>query len=134
MDEAIIKYYRKLLRNGFEYTGSFENPAIFLDSVGENIPICGHIGRDYMHLFINIHEDRIEDVKYLCICDPTANVAVEILCFLIKGKTFKEAGGLTEDAFCAISGSTSEDLRKKARGLIQLLKRGLTRFQKGESP
>jgi hypothetical protein len=62
MDELVIKYYRKLLRAGFEHAGSLEKPSIFLDSVGEKIYICGNIGRDYMHIYINISEDTIDDI------------------------------------------------------------------------
>ena len=127
MDEAVIKFYRRLLRTDFEHTGSLENPTIFLDSVGEKIQICSQIGRDYMHLYINIREGVIEDIKYLCSCDPTANVAVEILCSLIKGKTPEQARDLQEEDFIFVLGGESEELRKKARGLLELLHRGLDR-------
>ena len=98
MDEAVIRYYRKLLRTRFEYAGSFENPSIFLDSVGEKVLICGSTG-DFMHLYINIANNTINDIKYMCVCDPTANVAIEILCTLIKGKTLDKAASITEQAF-----------------------------------
>lgn len=133
MDEAVIKHYRRLLRNGFEYAGSFENPSIFLDSVGENIPICGHIGVDYMHLHINIINDIIDDIKYLCTCDPAANVVVEFLCTLIKGKTLSEAQALTPDSFSRAIGSQGEDLMKKVNGMLKLLNRGILRYQ-GKAP
>jgi len=42
---------------------------------------------DFMQLYINVINNRIDDIKYMCQCDPTANVAVEILCALLKGKT-----------------------------------------------
>ena len=84
MDEAVIKYYRKLLKTGFENAGSFDNPSVFLESVGDG-RVCGHAG-DYMHIFINVINGRIDGIKYLCNCDPTANVAVEVLCTLAKGK------------------------------------------------
>jgi hypothetical protein len=41
MDEQVIKYYRRLLKTGFDHVGSLENPSIFLDSVGEKIRVCG---------------------------------------------------------------------------------------------
>ncbi len=129
MDELVIKYYRRLLRNGFEHAGSLENPSIFLDSVGEKIYICSHIGRDYLHIYINISGDTIDDIKYKCMCDPTANVVVEILCTLVKGKTLAEAAALTEDSFVQVLGSEGEEFLKKVRGAIELLNRGLTRYQ-----
>ena len=114
MDEAVIKYYRKLLRTRFEYAGSFENPSIFLDTVGEKVRICNHTS-DFMHLYINVVNNIIDDIKYMCVCDPTANVAIEILCTLVKGKTLDEAAAITEQAFFQFLGSDSEELQKKAR-------------------
>ena len=128
MDEGVIKYYRKLLRTGFEHAGSFDNPSVFLDSHGEG-RVCG--AHEYMHIFINVSNGRIDGIKYLCTCDPTANVAVEILCTLLKGKTLEEAEAITEDSFFQAVGSRSEDLREKAKGLLELLNRGLARYQTG---
>jgi len=128
MDEAVIKYYRKLLRSGFVHAGSLENPDIYLDTVSENIPICGHIG-DYMYLYIHVRHGKIDAIKYLCNCDPTANVAVEILCGLMRDKTFSEIKKLSADSFSEVLESNGEDLRKKASGLLELLHRGLDRYQ-----
>jgi NifU-like protein involved in Fe-S cluster formation len=127
VDEAVVKYYRKLLRTGFEHAGSFDNPSIFLESVGEG-RVCGRAG-DYMHIFINITNDRIDGIRYLCTCDPTANVAVEILCALAKGKRLEEAQAITEDSLLQAFGTASEDLRKKAEGLLELLNKGLAQYQ-----
>jgi NifU-like protein involved in Fe-S cluster formation len=129
MEEQIIKIYRKLLRNGFDNSGSWENPTIFLDSVGENIPVCGHVGQDYMHLYINIVDGKIDDIKYLCTCDPTANVAVEVLCGLVNGKTLAEVEAINEEAFIRIIGCQGEDLMKRIRGLLKLLNRGLDKYK-----
>jgi len=128
MDEAVIKSYRKLLKTGFEHFGSFENASIFLDSVGEKVLICGNTN-DFMQLYINVVNNRIENIRYVCVCDPTANVAVEILCTLVKGKTLDEAAGLTEQAFGQFLGSDGEELQKKAKGLLELLKRGIVKYQ-----
>jgi NifU-like protein involved in Fe-S cluster formation len=127
MDEAVIKYYRKLLRSGFEHAGSLDHPDIYLDTVSENIPICGHIG-DYLHLYLHVREDRIAATKYLCTCDPTANVAVELLCGLIQDKTFDEIKTLDGKAFSDALGSSGEELQKKAAGLLELLNRGVERY------
>ena len=82
-----------------------------------------------MQLYINVVNNRIENIKYMCVCDPTANVAVEILCTLVKGKTLDEAAGLAEQAFYQFLGSGGEELKKKARGLLELLKLGIVRYQ-----
>jgi NifU-like protein involved in Fe-S cluster formation len=126
VDEEVIKYYRKLLRTGFENAGSLSDPSVFLDSGHEGHP-CGHA--DYMQIFVNVSDDRIDDIKYLCTCDPTANVAVEVLCTLLRGKRLEEAEAITEDLFFRAVGSRSEDLRKTAKSLLELLNRGLTRYQ-----
>ena len=127
MDEAVIKHYRRLLKTGFENAGSVENPSVFLESVGDG-RVCGHAG-SYMHIFINIVNGRVDRMKYLCTCDPTVNVAVETLCTLAKGKSLDEAQAITEDSLLQIIGSRSEDLRSKARGLLDLMNHGLTQYQ-----
>jgi NifU-like protein involved in Fe-S cluster formation len=129
VDELVVKYYRQLCRTGFAHTGELENPSIFLDTVGEKIRICSHVSHAYMHIYINIRDGIIDDIKYLCTCDPTANVVVEILCSLLKGKTVKEAEVLTEDDFSQALGSSGEEFLKKARGIIELLHRGLARYE-----
>ena len=128
LDEGVIKYYRKLLKTGFENAGSFDNPSVFLDSAGEG-RVCG--AHEYMHIFINVSNGRIDGIKYLCTCDPTANVAIEILCTLLKGKRLEEAEAITEDSFFQVVGSRSEDLREKANALLELLNGGLARYQIG---
>jgi NifU-like protein involved in Fe-S cluster formation len=127
MDEAVIKFYRRLLRTGFEHSGSFENPTLFLDSVTEQIVHCGNIG-NYMQLYIRIVNNTIDDIKYICSCDPPANVAVEILCAVMKGKTLEEAATVSEEAFTRFLGSESEELRKRAEGLLELINKGITRY------
>jgi NifU-like protein involved in Fe-S cluster formation len=131
VDELVVKYYRRLCREGFEHTGEIKNPDIFLDTVGEKIRICSHVSHAYMHIYINIRNGIIDDIKYLCTCDPTANVVVEIFCSLLKGKTIKEAEALTENDFSRALGSTGEEFLKKSRGIIELLHRGLTRYKAG---
>jgi hypothetical protein len=129
MDEVVIKYYRRLLREGFQYCGSLENPSIYLDSIGEKIRICGHTGHNFVHVYINIADGKISEVKYLCNCDPTANVVVEVFCSLIDKKTLAEAEALSETFFTNALGSTGEELVKKAGGMIELFKRGLARYR-----
>ena len=129
MDQAVIKYYRRLLRTGFENAGTIENPTILLDPVAEgNRRICGRPA-DYLKIFINIRNGSIETIKYLCLCDPTVNVAVEALCDLLKGKTLEEAASIKEEAILEAVGSNADELRKKANALLEVLNRGLVRFQ-----
>ncbi len=129
MDELVVKYYRRLCRKGFEHAGELENPSIFLDTIGEKIRICSHVSHAYMHIYIGVGDGVINDIKYLCTCDPTANVVVEMLCSLAKGKTLKEAWALTEESFTRALGGGGEEYRKKARGIIELLHRGITRYR-----
>ena len=127
MDETVIKHYRKLLKTGFENAGSFDNPSIFLESIGDG-RVCGHAG-DYMRIFINVTDGKVDDMKYLCTCDPPTNVAVEMLCTLAKGKELDEARAITEDSLLHKIGSTSEELRKKTKGLLDIFDKGLAQYQ-----
>ncbi|HTY82237.1 MAG TPA: iron-sulfur cluster assembly scaffold protein [Dehalococcoidales bacterium] len=129
MDEQVIKFYRRLCKEGFEHTGSLENPSIFLDTVGEKIRICSHVSHAFMNIYINIRNGIIEDIKYLCTCDPTANVVVELLCGLVKGKTLAEARTLSAEDFSRALGTTEDEFIKKSTGIIELLHRGLVRYQ-----
>ncbi len=129
MDEVVTKYYRKIIREGCKNTGSIENPSIFLDSIGEKMSICAKMARSYIKLFIKVKDNAIKDIKYLCMCDPTANVAVEILCILVRDKTFDEIKSINENAFTEVVGGPSEDLLKRARGLLELLNIGIKRYQ-----
>ena len=127
MDEPVIKYYRRLLKSGFKHAGLLEDPSVFLDTVNESVPICGHMG-DYLHLFIRIRDHRISAMTYLCSCEPTTNVAVEILCGMLPGMPLDEVMLVKEDALLTALGADSEELRKKAGSLLQLVHIGLQRF------
>jgi len=127
VDEAVIRYYRKLLRTGFEQAGSFDKPSVFLETVGVG-GTCGQAA-EYMRIFINVSNDRIDGIKYLCTCDPTTNVAIEVLCAMAKGKRLDEVQAISEDSLLKTVGTRSEDLRKRARGLLELLSKGLAEYQ-----
>jgi hypothetical protein len=129
MDQAIIKYYRQLLREGFLNAGSLEKPSIFLDSVGENLPICGKMGQDYVHVYIRIQDDKIADIRYLCNCDPTANVVFEILCGLLRGLPIIDFETINIEMFSNIVGSHEEEFAKRIKGSLELVRRGLQRYQ-----
>ena len=130
MDAAVIKFYRNLLRTRFEHAGSFENASIFVDTSGalDKVLLCGNTG-EFMQIYVNVADNKIADIKYNCVCDPTANVAVEILCSLVQGKTLGEVSSLTEQAILNFLGSNGEELQKKAKGLLDLLNRGISRYR-----
>lgn len=130
MDEAVIKYYRRLLKSGFESAGSFQKPSIFLDSAGEGVRLCGRPA-GYMRIYVNVSDGKIDSIKYLCNCDPTTNVAVEILCELAKGRTLEEVGELTEGSFFQVLGSRSDAIGKKSKSLLELLDLGFARYRSG---
>jgi len=129
MDEVVVKYYRKLCREGFKHTGELENPSIFLDTIGEKFRICAHISHAYINLYIIVRNETISAIKYLCTCDPSANVAVEVMCELIEGKTISEVEAVTETDFIQALGTNGEEYLKKSRGLLELLHRGIARYR-----
>jgi NifU-like protein involved in Fe-S cluster formation len=131
MDRVVIAYYRRLLREGFKHAGKLDKPDVFVDSIGEKIQVCGSLGRAYMHIYVNLEGSTIREIRYLCTCDPTANVVIEILCSLVEGKTMDDAEALTEDDFVAALGGGEAEFRKRARDTIELLARGLGRFTGG---
>jgi len=127
MDEAVIQYYKRLLNTGFENAGAFDNPSIFLEYDKTKGALCGRTG-DSLHLYINIHNDIIDDIKYLCTCGPTVNVAIEALCILVKGKSLAEAKNLTEGSFSQVINSRGDEFLKTARLTIEFLKEGIEEF------
>ncbi len=129
MDEAVVKYYRMLLRTGFEHAGMMDDPTIVLDAVQENMRICDHVGVDSLQLRIKVSRGLVERIRYLCTCDPTTNVAVEMLCHLLDGRSLEAARQITPASFLEMLGSESEDLVRKATGLLELLHRGIERYE-----
>ena len=83
-----------------------------------------------MNIYINISGGIISDIKYLCLCDPTANVVVETLCGLVKGKTVEQVKALTKGSFFKAKG---ESVAEKVEGIIELLNRNIKRFETGTS-
>ncbi len=124
MDQAVIQYYRQLLREEFPNAGALDHPSVCVEAIGERLIDCGNAG-NYMQLYLRVVGDRIADVKYRCACEPVANVAVEVLCNLVKGKTLDEASGITEEPFYELLGSRDEQLGRKVRGVLQLLNEGI---------
>jgi NifU-like protein involved in Fe-S cluster formation len=133
VDQAVIKYYRWLLKTDFENSGSIENASIFVEAIGEKMIHCGNTG-NYMQLYLKVIDHRIEDMKYLCSCEPTANVAVEVLCTMVKGKTLEEAASVPEQAFYQFLECRSEELQIKVRGILELLNEGIANYKKQSMP
>jgi len=128
MDRAVIGFYRQLLKKDFENSGALENPSVFVEAVGEKMVHCGNTG-NYMQLYMNISDNRIDEIRYVCSCEPAANVAVEVLCTLVKGKTLEEAASVSEETFYKIIGSEGDELKIKVRGMIELLKEGIHKYK-----
>ena len=101
---------------------------VFLDPVaGGEQRICSH-SADYMKISIKIGVGVIEDMKYLCLCDPTANVAIGVLSSILKGKTLDEAGQVKAERILQEVGSDGEELYTKSTALVELIQKGLTRY------
>jgi NifU-like protein involved in Fe-S cluster formation len=128
MNEAVIKFYRRLLKEDFPNSGSLDHPSAFVEAIGERMIHCGNTG-NYMQLYLNVIDDRIEDIKYLCSCEPTANVAVEVLCTMVKGKTLDEAAAVSERAFYQSIGCEGDELKIKVQGLLELLNEGIAGYR-----
>lgn len=129
MDALVIKYYRNLLKVGFGHAGSLDNPSIFLDSVGEKVRICGHVAHNFMRVYIQVSDDTITDITYLCTCDPTANVVVEALCMLVRNRTLAEVDMLSSDSFSREVGSTGEEFLYRCGQMLELMRRGIERYR-----
>jgi hypothetical protein len=130
MDELVIKYYRTLLRQGFPHVGKLDDPDIFIDSIGEKIQVCGSIGRAYMHIYISVKQDTFDSIRYLCTCDPTANVVIEILCSLVEKQPLDTVARLTPDDFSRVLGSTTDEFRNRAGNTISLLASGISKYER----
>jgi NifU-like protein involved in Fe-S cluster formation len=129
MDEVVAERYRELMHRGFPNTGSLDNPTMFIDTKAEGISICGQGGEDFMNIYIRVIDGVIARIKYLCMCDPTANVIVETLCQLAEGKTLEEAKVLTKEQFFAVIGSDGGGVRRKVWGALELLNRVINRWE-----
>lgn len=129
MDEIVAERYRQLMQTGFEHAGTLDNPTMLIDTKAEGISICGQANRDYMNIYIKTSDGVITEIKYLCSCDPTANVVVEVLCNLAKGKTLKEAKALTREDFFRAIGSDGGGVRRKVWGIIELLNNVINRYE-----
>jgi len=126
MDEEIIKRYRQLLKTGFVHAGEIESPSVFIDAVSSGAEICG--AGDYLHLYMKINYDKIETMNYLCICEPVTNVAVEILCGMVKDKRLEQVKTITADAVAKEAGSKEKEFIEKTEKIIELMNKGIDEY------
>jgi len=89
---------------------------MFTNTKAEGASICGQGGQDYMNIYIRVNDGHVSVIKYLCMCDPTANVVVAVLCSLARGRTLEEAGALTKEQFFEAIGSDGGNVRRKVWG------------------
>jgi NifU-like protein involved in Fe-S cluster formation len=82
-----------------------------------------------MQLYLKVVGNTIREIRYLCSCEPTANVAVEVLCTLAAGKSLDEATALSEQAFYQHIGCDGDEVRLKVRGLLEMLKEGIDGYR-----
>lgn len=131
MDDKAIQFYRKITREGYQYSGTIDNPSIFLDSSGEKIPLCSKSVDSYVNIYIKIHGDVLEEVKYRHVGRPMSNVVAEIFCALLSGRTIEEAMRLSGRDFSDYLGTDDEEYIEASNSMIKLLHIGLDRFQSG---
>ena len=117
------------MQEGFINAGQVENPTMFIDTKAEGVSICGQGSQDFMNIYIKVTDGVISDIKYLCTCDPTANVVVETLCVLAGGKTLEEAKALSKEQFFDVIGSSGGNVYRKVWGTVELLNRVIKRWE-----
>jgi NifU-like protein involved in Fe-S cluster formation len=133
MNEVVSELYRKLMQDGFKNAGALDNPTIFIDSKAEGVSICGQGRSDFMNIYVNINENVITDIRYLCSCDPTANVVIETLCGLARGQALENAKTLSKEQLIKSIGGEDPIIRRKAWGAIELLNRVIKRYEVANS-
>ncbi|NLE09721.1 MAG: hypothetical protein GX631_10775 [Dehalococcoidales bacterium] len=134
MDEAVRLIYRDLVRTGFRYSGKLDNPSIFLDTLEEGVRLCSSVTNGFMNIYLVVQDNVVKKARYLCSCDPTANVVVETMCILVEGKTLEQVENMQETDFYQAIGSRGESLVKRVQGMIELLHRGIKKYRSGNHP
>jgi NifU-like protein involved in Fe-S cluster formation len=128
MDEAVRLKYRELVRTGFHYAEKIENPTIFLNTLEEGIRLCSASTNGFMNIFIEVKDAVVEKARYMCSCDPTANVVVETMCGLIEGKTLEQVKAISGEDYYQAVGSSGEALVERVRSIIELINRGIDKY------
>ena len=86
-----------------------------------------------MNLYMTIYDNVIMDVRYLCSCDPVANVAVEAMCGLAQGKTLGAAKVMGKEDLYRVIGSSSGVIPRKVWGVLELLNQVIKRYESGNT-
>jgi hypothetical protein len=71
----------------------------------------------------------VTDIKYLCSCDPTANVVVEVLCDLVRGMNLEQAKTLDKERFYKAIGTGGGAVPRKVWGAIHLMTQVIKRYE-----
>jgi NifU-like protein involved in Fe-S cluster formation len=129
MDQAVVNYYRKLILTNFRYAGVIQNADITVNAAQEGIAVCGKKNDDPVRIYLKTVGNIVEDAKYLCMCDPVTQVAVEILCELLPGKSLETIKAMKPDAFLKLLEGESAEFTERAKLLIQLINKGIERYQ-----
>lgn len=129
MNEIIAEKYRRLMQEGFKNAGTIDNPTMFIDAKAEGVSICGQGKNDFMNIYLKTNSDTITEIKYLCSCDPTANVVIENLCDLVSGLTLEKAKALTKEQLYKSIGCEDGIIHRKAWAAIELLNRVIKRYE-----
>jgi NifU-like protein involved in Fe-S cluster formation len=129
MIAEVAEIYRKLTREGFKNAGSMDSPTLFIDTKAEGVSICGQGRSDFMNIYVKATDGVITDIKYLCSCDPTANVVVEVLCDLVRGMTLQQARTLAKERFYEVIGTDGGSVGRKVWAAIHLMTQVITRYE-----
>ena len=129
MDDKAVQFYRKITREGYQYSGVIDDPSIFLDSSGEKIPLCSKSVDSYVNIYIKIKGKIIVEVRYRHVGRPMSNVVAEIFCAIVNKKSIEEAYNLTTHDFSEYLGTDDEEYLEASKNMLQLLYIGLDRFK-----
>ncbi len=103
--------------------GSMKNPSS-MSEVGN--PACG----DVMKIYLNIKDNRIDDIKFETFGCAAAIAVTSIMTELVKGKALDEAKKLTkDDVVKALGGLPNQKIHCSMLGIDALLK-AIEQFEK----
>jgi NifU-like protein involved in Fe-S cluster formation len=129
MIPEVAEIYRRMTKEGFKNAGSIDNPTLFIDTKAEGVSICGQGRSDFMNIYLKATSGVVTEIKYLCSCDPTANVVVEALCDLVRGMTLEQARTLTKEQFYEALGTSGGSVPRKVWAAIELMTIVIKRYE-----
>jgi len=87
-------------------------------------------GRDHLFLYMKIKGDVIDDISFECGgCDKAMFVAGDILCNLVRGRSFNELLIYEGEFFNALGGECKEGL-EHFNMAMKILKEGIQNYRK----